>query len=129
MQENKEQDQIIFDAAPDAVIIINESGRIIKWNPKATTLFGWKENEVIGKLLSETIIPDRFREVHTKGLKTFLRTGEGPLLGKPIETCAVTENNTELDVALNIVATPKLKGRHLFIGFVRDITDQKKQNL
>jgi PAS domain S-box-containing protein len=126
IRESEEQIQIIFDAAPDAVIVINESGRIVKWNPKAETIFGWTEKEVTGKLLSETIIPDRFREVHTKGLKNFLRTGEGPLLGKVIETCAVTKNNTELDVALHIAATPKIKGHHLFIGFVRDITEQKK---
>jgi len=126
LRESEEQVQTIFDAAPDAVIVINDSGKIVKWNPKAEILFGWKENEVKEKLLSETIIPDRFRAIHSKGLENFLRTGEGPLLGRIIETCAITKDNTELDVALNIAATPKIKGRYLFVGFVRDITGQKR---
>jgi PAS domain S-box-containing protein len=126
ISDREEQIQTIFKAAPDPVIVIDESGNIVKWNPRAETLFGWKEKDVVGKLLSKIIIPDRFREAHTKGMKHFLRTGEGPLLGKVIETRALTKSNTEIDVALNIAAAPKVKDRYLFIGFVRDITEQKK---
>ncbi len=126
LRASEEQIQTIFNAAPDAVIVIDEAGKIVKWNPKAEMLFGWEENEVIGKLLSETIIPDRFRGVHTNGFKHFLRTGEGPLLGQIIETNALKKDNTEIDVALNISATSKIRGRYLFIGFVRDITERKK---
>jgi len=46
VRESEEQVQTIFDAAPDAVIVIDESGKIVKWNPRAETLFGWKENEL-----------------------------------------------------------------------------------
>ena len=124
--ESEKQIQTIFDAAPDAVIVIEDSGNIVKWNPKAETLFGWKETEVIGKSLAATIIPERFREVHKKGMRHFLQTGEGPILGKVIETCALTKSGNELDIALNIAASPKINNRHLFIGFLRDISGQKR---
>ncbi|HLG38716.1 MAG TPA: PAS domain-containing protein, partial [Chitinophagaceae bacterium] len=77
LRQNEQQVQMIFNAAPDAVIVINEEGKVIKWNPMAESILGWRETEVLGKLLSDTIIPERFREVHKKGLKHFLRTGEG----------------------------------------------------
>lgn len=126
LRESEQQMQTIFNAAPDAVIVIDDEGRIVKWNPQAESLLGWRANETLGKLLSETIIPDRFREMHKQGLKHFLKTGEGPLLGKIVETSALTKEGRELDIALNIAATPKINDKHLFIGFLRDVTEQKK---
>lgn len=126
LRKSEEQVQTIFNAAPDAVIVMDEEGKIIQWNPKAESILGWSRDEVVGKLLSETIIPDRFREAHQKGMKHFLRTGEGPLLGKIVETCALTKSGNEIDVALNIAASSRIKNRYLFIGFLRDLTGQKK---
>jgi PAS domain S-box-containing protein len=124
-RQSEEQIQTIFNSAPDAVIVINEEGTIIKWNPKAETIFGWHGYEVVGRALQETIIPPRYREAHRAGLRHFLKSGEGPVLGRSIELKAITKNNKELDVALSISPT-LVDGKYLFIGFVRDITEQKK---
>jgi len=124
-RESEEQIQTIFNAAPDAVIVINEEGAIVKWNPKAEVLFGWKAEEVMGKLLAETIIPHRYREAHKKGIKHFLQTGEGPVLNKAIEIHAINKNNIEFDAALSISPTV-VNDKYLFIGFIRDITDRKQ---
>jgi PAS domain S-box-containing protein len=126
LREREEEIKTIFNAAPDAVILIDEEGRIIKWNPKAETHLGWREDEVIGKPLSETIVPERLREILKKELKHFLKTGEDPLPGKIVETCVLTKNGREIDIALSIAASPKIEGRYLFIGFLRDITEQKQ---
>ena len=66
------------------MIVIDNNGYITQWNPKAESIFGWSSDEVKGKLLSDTIIPDRYKEAHQKGLKRFLQTGEGPVIGKTI---------------------------------------------
>lgn len=126
LRESEEQIQTIFNAAPDAVIVMDQEGKIIQWNPKAESILGWSSDEVIGKLLSEIIIPERYREAHRKGIKHFLRTGEGPLFGKIVEISALTKSGNELDVALNIAASSRIKNRYLFIGFLRDLTGQKK---
>ena len=67
-KNSEEQIQTLFNAAPDAVIVIDAEGHIIKWNPKATSLFGWAQEEVMHRPLSETIIPPRYREAHQKGM-------------------------------------------------------------
>src|SRR5258706_1242132 len=115
----------LLEAAPDAVIVINDQGQILKWNDKAEILFGWKEHEVAGRLLSSVIIPLRYREAQKKGLKRFLETGEGPVLNKTIEIKGLNKSNKELDVALSI-SPVIVKEKYQFIGFVRDITEQKK---
>jgi PAS domain S-box-containing protein len=122
---SENQMQTIFTAAPDAVIVIDQDSTIIKWNPKAEILFGWTANEVLGNPLHEIIIPHRYRESHKKGLKHFLRTGEGPVLNSTIEIQALNKNNREFDVALSISPT-LVKDNYLFIGFIRDITEQKR---
>ncbi|MCW3116760.1 MAG: hypothetical protein JWM28_842, partial [Chitinophagaceae bacterium] len=124
-RENGDQIQTIFNTAPDAVIVIDEESRIIKWNLKAETLFGWKADEVMGRPLNEIIIPTRYREAHKAGMKHFLKTGEGPVLDKTIEIQAINRNHIEFDVALSISPT-LVNGGYLFIGFLRDITEKKK---
>jgi len=125
LSESEQQIQTIFDSAPDAIVTIDQEGKIRKWNPMAETLFGWKLQEVTGKLLSDTIIPHRYREAHKKGLETFFKTGEGPVLNKTIEIHALKKNNIEFDIALRI-SPAFVNNKYLFIGFIRDITDRKK---
>ncbi|MEP6952399.1 MAG: PAS domain S-box protein [Ginsengibacter sp.] len=123
--ESQRQIQTIFNAALDAIVIINEEGKIVTWDSKAELLFGWKEDEVLGMSLTETIIPHKHREAHTRGMNHFLQTGEGPILGKTIEVRALNKNNHELDISLSI--SPSLiNDKYQFIGFIRDITSRKK---
>jgi PAS domain S-box-containing protein len=124
-EKTEEQIQAIFNAAPDAIIVIDHAGHVVNWNPKAKELFGWSMEEVKGTSLSESIIPHRYRERHEKGMVHFLQTGEGPVLNRALEMRALRKDETEFDVALSISPTV-FNNEYLFIGFVRDITEQKK---
>ncbi|MBC7934135.1 MAG: PAS domain S-box protein [Rhizobacter sp.] len=123
-RQSEDQVETIFNAAPDAGIVMDSQGRIVKWNPRSAKLFGWTSGEVIGKYMADLIIPARYKEAHKKGLERFLATGEGPVLGTTIEIFALNKNNIEFNVALSISPT-KVNGKFLFIGFVRDITEKK----
>jgi PAS domain S-box-containing protein len=117
--------QTIYNASLDAVIIIDEEGRVVKWDNKSVILFGWNEDEVLGTLLTETIIPHQYREAHKKGMKHFLKTGNGPVLNKTIEITALRKDHSEFDISLNI-SPVLIKNKSRFIGFIRDITSRKK---
>ena len=124
LHESEVQITAIFENAPDVVVVIDQEGKITKWNPQAEKLFGWKQAEVINKYLSETIIPPQFREAHQKGLRRYVETGESTILGRTIELFAVKKDNTEIDVSLSI--SPMTIGEEqFFIGFIRDITEKK----
>lgn len=123
--QSEKRIQAIFDAAPDAVIVIDEEGKIVRWNPKSELIFGWSKEEAVGMLLSETIIPSRFREAHTKGLARFLQTGEGPVINKTIEIRAINKTNAEFDISLSI-SPALINNQYFFIGFLRDISEEKK---
>jgi len=60
LREKEERLRLIIDTALDAVITINERGIVTGWSRQAETIFGWKTDEMIGKRLSETVIPTRY---------------------------------------------------------------------
>lgn len=124
-RESEQQLQAIFNAAPDAVIVIDDKGRIIKWNLKAELLFGWTADEVMNKSLKDVIIQQRYWDVYESGLNHLLQTGEGPVLNNTMELHALNKENVEFDVSLSISPT-MVNGKYLFTGFVRDITEKKR---
>lgn len=115
----------IFDNAPDSIIVIDDLGKVVDWNPEATKLFGWSSEEAIGQELSEMIIPVEFREAHRRGMHRFLTTGESSILGISIDLWANKKDGSGLDISLRI-SPLLLNEKRFFIGFIRDITERKK---
>src|SRR5260221_5585286 len=114
----------VLDAALDAVIMMDEQGLVVSWNARAEELFEWASDEVIGRTLSELIIPPRYRADHTRGLKSFLATGEGPVIGRRIELSALRRDGSEFPVELTVTAL-KEGPTFYFNAFVADITERK----
>jgi PAS domain S-box-containing protein len=125
IRNSEETRRLIMNSAMDAIIVMNTEGRVTSWNPQAERIFGWKEKEVVGKMLSDTIIPDHLKEKHKRGLANYLQTGKGPLLNKLIELTAVNRHGKEFPVELSIVDI-KQGGEIFFCGFIRDISGRKQ---
>ena len=114
-----------LDSALDCIITMDATGRVREFNPAAERVFGFTRDEVVGKDLADLIIPPRLRERHRQGLAHYLKTGEGPLLGRLIEIAALRRDGTEILVALAISAT-EIDGSPVFTAYLRDITEQKR---
>ena len=114
----------ILDATLDAFILIDTTGVIRMWNRRAETMFGWTETEAIGQRLSETIIPDRFRERHEQGLARYRATGEGKLVNRRVEMIARHRDGREFPVELT-VAPIEQADEPFFCAFVRNITERR----
>jgi PAS domain S-box-containing protein len=80
---------------------------------------------VRGQDIAETIIPERFREAHHRGLRRYLETGEARVLGKRIEVAALRANGEEFPVELAVVRVPN-SDPPLFTAFLRDLTEQRR---
>ena len=125
LREQKAHQDSIFEVALDAIVLMNSEGIIIGWGGQAEKLFGWRQEEALGRLLHEVIMPVRYRESHAHGLKHFLSTGEGPVLNKQIEVFALHRDGREFPVELSIVPLHTEKG-YEFSSFIRDITKRKQ---
>ena len=115
----------ILDAALDAVVSMDASGHITGWYRQAEVVFGWPAQDAIGRRLSDTIIPPRFREAHTRGLANYLATGEGPVLNRRVEVTALHRTGREFPVELTVVPIVR-DGVAQFSAFIRDITERKR---
>jgi len=125
LRESETRVLSIIDTALDGVIVIDHEGRIITFNLAAERIFGYESDEVIGKEMAGLLIPQSKREAHRKGLKHYLATGEGPILGKRIEVSALRSDGTEFPVELSIMRIGALEPP-TFTGVVRDITERKQ---
>jgi PAS domain S-box-containing protein len=125
LARSEERTRLIVDTALDAVITMDYAGKITGWNPQAEAIFGWRQGEVLGKLLAELIIPVRYRQAHRRGMEHFLATGQGPILNRRLELAGLRRNGEEFPVELTVTPN-KLDGRHDFSAFVRDITERKR---
>jgi PAS domain S-box-containing protein len=125
LESAEEQARLIVERALDAIIVIESDGVVSGWNEQAQGIFGWSRAEIIGKSLSDTIIPPEYRTAHEAGLKRFLATGEGPLLNKRIEILGLHKDGHGLQIELSI-APVKVGDRWTFSAFVRDLTESKR---
>ncbi|MDP3599399.1 MAG: PAS domain S-box protein, partial [Nitrospirota bacterium] len=123
--QSQERNRAIVDTALDGVITIDSTGIVTDWNAQATAIFGWSREEALGRALAETIIPERDRQAHERGLREFLRTGAGAILNRRIEIIAQHRNGWELPVEL-AVSPAKIGDAYIFSAFIRDITDRRR---
>ncbi len=121
---NKKLDSIL-QHANNAIISINKESILTLWNPQAEIMFGYKEDDVIGKLMTELIIPPQYREKHTQGMNHMLKTGKASLLNKTIEIIAQRKNTEIFPVELSLFQS-KFGEEPEYTAIIRDVTERKK---
>ncbi len=116
-------DRVLLDSALDCIISMDANGRVLEFNPAAENVFGYKRGQVLGQELASLIIPPAFRERHRTGLRHYLETGEGPMLGRRLEVTAIRADGSEILVELAIT-TLRDGSEPVFTAYLRDITDR-----
>lgn len=124
VRENHRRLQTIIETALDAVVIADENDRITVWSSRAEQMFGWTAAEAVGRALSETLIPERYRADHQAGMRRFVATGVGHVIGSRVELTALHRDGHEFPVELTLSSFRT--GEHYeFSSFIRDITERK----
>jgi PAS domain S-box-containing protein len=124
VKANEERHRSIIETAQDAFVSIDTNGAIIEWNHQAEVTFGWTRAEIIGRSLTETIIPPQHREAHTKGVQRFLAGGAEQVLRRRLELTALHRDGREFPAEIAIWSV-KLAATYTFNAFVRDISERK----
>jgi len=126
LRESQQSQQAIIDAALDAVIQMDAQGRISGWNKQATQIFGWELEEVLGRPLHEMIIPEHYREAHSKGLQRILAGGEAHILNSRTVVEGLHKDGHLLSIELALTRV-KINDQTEFSAFIRDITQRKRE--
>lgn len=110
--------------ANDAIIQMNDYGKITYWNEAAGKIFGYTWEEVKGKDLHEILVPEKYLSMFKKGFKKFKIGGQGPAIGKTLELSALRKDGTEFQVELSLSSYQE-NGKWQSVGIVRDISERK----
>jgi PAS domain S-box-containing protein len=92
-----------MSSALNAIITIDLKGYVTFWNKQAEAIFGWKQEEVLGKSLADTIVPNIHKNGHENGMKHYIKTGEGPVLNKQLELSGMRKNGAEFPIEISII--------------------------
>ena len=117
----------IFRTMPDAIFVVNEEGQIETINDKSSAMFGYDENELLGKNIN-VLIPSTHRERYQKFLKNTLNVKNAHLFGHSGEFEAVRKNGSVFPIEVSVGEADTEEGR-LFTAIIRNITETKKQHL
>src|SRR2546422_2133211 len=116
----------LFDHLRDAVVVADDAGRIVLWNPAASSIFGYSAEEAVGQNV-EMLVPPELRPQHRDGLAQWRRTGGGRYLdsGRPFELPARGRDGSALQVELTLSPLDPGTGRRYVLALARDVTARK----
>jgi PAS domain S-box-containing protein len=117
----------VLEVSHEAFIVMDADGNVRAWNAAAERIFGWRADEAIGRRLSELIVPPRYRQLHEDGVRRYLETGEGPVLGTTIEIEGVDRMGRVIPVELTINPSHDGAGAQVFHAFINDVTDRRRR--
>jgi PAS domain S-box-containing protein len=124
LYESEEKFRAITSTAVDGIIVMNNQGHIVYWNLAAEKLFGYTQQEAIGKELHLFLAPLQYHGTYKKGFDKFKTTGQGPAISKTVEFTALRKDGTEFPIEVSTSAI-KVKEEWHAVGLVHDITERK----
>jgi two-component system, cell cycle sensor histidine kinase and response regulator CckA len=123
--ESEARKAAVMEAALDCIVVMDHEGRIVELNPAAEKTFGYARADALGKPLVDLLVPPALRSQHKAGLERYLKTGEGPIIGKRIEISAMRSTGEEFPAEVAVVRI-NTEGPPTFTGYIRDITERKR---
>jgi PAS domain S-box-containing protein len=125
VRTNEQRIHTIIESAQDPFIGMDLGGRITDWNTQAEAVFGWKREEVLGRTVSQVLLPAAEAGALELALQDFLDTGNTQLVNRPLERRMVDRQGREFDVELRI-GLVRTQGQRFFSAFVHDISQRKE---
>lgn len=116
---------VLLAAALDAVIVMNDQGLVVEFNPMAESLFGYTRAEAVGRPLKDLIVPPDMRDRHEAGYRRYVATGESRIVGRRIEIEAMRSDGALFPVEMTMIEA-RLGGQRLFAAHLRDLTEKRR---
>jgi len=116
--------ELIVEAAPTAMIAVDEEGRIVLVNAAAERLFGYGREELLGASI-EKLVPERFRPQHSGDREAFLATPRAQLMGRGRDLFARRKDGSEVPVEIGLNPLRTEEGTFV-LSVVIDITERRR---
>ena len=125
LRESEVRKSAIMESALDAIVTMDAQGRIVESNPAAGKMFGHNRARLVGQEFAAVVVSPALREWFNLGLATGFTGEVGPHLGSLMEMKAVRAGGLAFPVEFNLTRID-VEGPPLFTAFIRDITEQRR---
>jgi two-component system sporulation sensor kinase A len=120
---SEEKFRAITTTAINAVVLADEDDKIVYWNPSAERMFGYVEQEVLGKRLTDLVVPPEKHAGHKLMLKQLAQSEQN--MNRILEVHALRKDKTTFPLELS-ATNLQLKGKRYALGIMQDISNRKK---
>ena len=130
VRESEQRFRGICSAAQDAIVLMDNDGRVSFWNDAAESMFGYTREEAFGREIhsSDFIVPDRFVARFTKVWSIFRHSGHGTAIGQIRDVVAKRKNGEEFPLELSLSAL-SVRRRWHSIAILRDVSERTQLEL
>jgi PAS domain S-box-containing protein len=124
VRQSRRMFETFYEQAPDAIIAVDEIGKINRVNAPAEALFGLPRERMLGQPI-EMLVPERFRERHVAHRSRYMKDPKARPIGTDLELSAQRADGSEFPV--DIMLSPiEIDRRRLVLAVVRDITERRR---
>jgi len=113
----------LIESAPDAIVIVNEEGRIVLVNAQTELWFGYSRDELLGQPI-ELLVPERFRTHHQDYRRAYTENPVVRPMGVGLDLYARRKDGSDFPVEINL-SPLETKKEKLVTSIIRDITARK----
>ncbi|HKO25727.1 MAG TPA: PAS domain S-box protein, partial [Chloroflexota bacterium] len=124
LRASEERTGAILDATPDATVIVDGDGHIVRVNAQAERLFGYTREELLG-LPVELLLPERFRRAHMQHRASYQAAPHPRPMGVNLDLYAWRKDGSEVPVEISLSPLETAEGT-LVISSIRDISVRKQ---
>ncbi|HEX5692011.1 MAG TPA: ATP-binding protein [Roseiflexaceae bacterium] len=116
--------QALLEAAPDAMVIVDASGRIVRLNQQAELLLGYDRAELVGEVV-ELLVPERLRDDHALARKRYESAPHVRRIGEAVDMIVRQRDGAELPVEISLRPLESATGAFIICA-IRDVSARKQ---
>ncbi len=119
-RESAERFEVLVASAPDATLLVDQTGTIVEFNQRATALFGWSRQEAIGRQL-EMLLPENLRQSHVPLRNAFIAQPDARAMAAGRELVGQAKDGSQVPVEVTL-SPVRFDGQMHTVASIRDVS-------